>query len=104
MVDKLFATFKCSGAMVITLLTANIVQANPTEYIFTAPPEIDNELAEIPNRETDYPFYECNQESENNHNEVAMDSHNCDCINCDSKAQDSEPSGQLTSQNKQNRQ
>lgn len=104
MVHKLFAftTLKCSG-IVITLLTANIAQANPTEYVFSAPPEIDNELVEIPTRETDYPLYECNNEHEQTES-TAIDSHNCECIDCDNLAQDEESNERLTSQNKQDRQ
>lgn len=101
MVDKLFPTLKYSGIIAIALLTANMVQANPTEYVFSAPPEIDNELVEIPTSETDYPLYECNNEHEQT--ETAIDSHDCECIDCDNQAQDAESNEQFTSQNKQNR-
>ncbi|MDJ0567893.1 MAG: hypothetical protein QNJ53_02495 [Pleurocapsa sp. MO_192.B19] len=103
MIYKLFTTLKCYGAIVITLLTANAVSVNSTEYVFTAPPEVDNEIVEIPASETDYPLYECNPESENKDTEAAKDSHNCDCADCEGMAEDSEQSENFTSQNQENR-
>ena len=100
---KLFTALQCSGATLIAFLTAKTVQANPTEYVFSAPPEIDNELVEIPQSETDYPFYECSQEFKNQETEAAMDSHDCECLDCDDTTQDSESNEQVASQNQKNK-
>jgi hypothetical protein len=107
MVYKLLAGLQGSGMIALILLTSNTVQANPKEYVFSAPPETNQDLVEIPARETEYPFYECNSEVENNHEAVLIDSHNCDCVNCENSnnlTQDTETNEQLTSENKQPRQ
>lgn len=95
MVHKLLAGFlKCSGALALLLLvTVNAGLTNSTEYVFSAPPEVDNELADIPTSETDYPLYECNNEQEVPTEEKAqaeenvIDSHNCECIDCENATQ-----------------
>lgn len=53
---KLLTTLGCSGSIALSLLGANSVNAK--EYVFTAP-ELDNQLAEIPESKTDYPFVGC---------------------------------------------
>ena len=98
MVYKLFVTLIGSMAIVISPWSMNRVRANPTEYVFSAPPEVDREEVEIPASETDYPLYECNSESSDAETETALDSHDCEDL-----AEDSESDSQLTSQNKQER-
>lgn len=72
--------------MVTLIAIALPIQANATEYVFSAPPEVGTETVEIPTQETDYPFYECegevsdNEAEESDQNEI--DSHACDCIDC----------------------
>ena len=90
--DKLFASLI---AIAIPLLFAIKVRANPTEYVFIAPPEVDNEV-EIPASETDYPLYECSPEADDSDEETALDSHDCTCTDCDEFTQDSESNEQLT--------
>ncbi|WP_019507814.1 hypothetical protein [Pleurocapsa sp. PCC 7319] len=98
MIHKLLATSKCIGVLAITFVTANPVLANSTEYVFSAPPEVDNELTDIPQSETDYPLYECNTEQipaeekaqaeeTEQVEENVIDSHNCDCIDCENATQ-----------------
>ena len=53
---KLLTTLGCSGSIVLSLLGSNSVSAK--EYVFTAP-ELDSQIAEIPESETDYPFVGC---------------------------------------------
>ncbi|MBE9048550.1 hypothetical protein IQ255_29935 [Pleurocapsales cyanobacterium LEGE 10410] len=98
--NKLFAALASLVTIAISLLFANKVGANPTEYVFTAPPEVDNELVEIPASETDYPLYECDPESDNADG-TALDSHDCTCTDCEDLAQDSESNEKLPSENKQ---
>ena len=102
MMKKLFATFKYSTVMVITLLNIKVTQANSQEYVFTAPPEVDNNIVEIPAKETDYPFYECESESEEQktEEEELIDSHNCDCKDCEDMVEDTEENEKFTSRNK----
>jgi len=64
MVYQLFATLKNSLAIAIALLLTSKVQCLASEYIFTAPPEVDHQLLEAPSRETEYPLYECAAETE----------------------------------------
>ncbi|MGL5943212.1 MAG: hypothetical protein ACRC2S_23185 [Waterburya sp.] len=107
MVYKLLSSLQGSGMIALILLTTNTVQANPREYVFSAPSESNQELVEIPTRETEYPFYECNPEAENSHEAVLVDSHNCDCVDCENSnnlTQDRDKNEHLTSQNKQTRQ
>lgn len=102
MFDKLITTFQRSGTIAIALLIANAVQANSQEYVYSAPPEVDYELTEIPNSDTEYPLYECNQESEQQ-NQESIDSHGCDCVDCENVGQNSDENEQLTSKNNSNK-
>ena len=104
MVHKLLAVFlKCSGALALTLVTVNPGLTNSTEYVFSAPPEVDNELADIPTSETDYPLYECNNqqvptEEKAQAEENVIDSHNCECVDCENATQNnSEQNDKLSS-------
>ena len=98
MVYKLFVTLIGSMAIAIAPWSINRVRANPTEYVFSAPPEVDPELVEIPVSETDYPLYECNSELSDAETETALDSHDCEDL-----AEDPESDSKITSQNKQER-
>lgn len=102
MVHQLSATLKSSCAIATFLLLTNKGQCLSSEYIFTAPPEVDRELLEIPASETEYPLYECESETATE-SETAIDGHQCSCIDCEEVTQDSESDEQLTSKKKQNR-
>ena len=83
---------------------SNRIDVEATEYVFTAPPEVDRQLEEIPASETEYPLYECNSESADK--DEALDSHNCNCIDCEDTTQDSPSEAsddRATSQNKPDR-
>ena len=95
MVYKLYVTL--IGSMAIAITPWSSVLANPTEYVFSAPPEVDREM-EIPASETEYPFYECNTESSDSDTEAPLDSHECNCIDCEELAEDPQSDRQLTSQ------
>lgn len=99
MVCQLFTSFKSSSAIAIILLLTNKIQCLASEYIFTAPPEVGQELLEIPSSETEYPLYECEPKTESE-SETALDSHDCECIDCGEATQDSESERKLTSENK----
>lgn len=84
---KLLTTLGCSGSVVLSLLSSNSVNAK--EYIFTAP-EADNQLAEIPQRETDYPLIDCScneYDAEtaaqlDREGDQAIELYGCDCAGC----------------------
>ena len=82
MVYKLFNIGKKAGAIAIVFLLTNILDCSSTEYVFTAPPEVDRKIQEIPKSESEYPLYECNEESETEENDV-LDSHDCTCTDCE---------------------
>lgn len=102
MVFQLFTTFKSSRAIALILLLASETQCLASEYIFTAPPEVGQELIEIPSRETEYPLYECDIETETD-SEAIIDAHECDCVDCEEITQESTPEEKISSKNKQNR-
>jgi hypothetical protein len=62
--------------IIISLFIINFVNRNLLDIqkycVFSAPPETNQDLVEIPARETEYPFYECNSEVENNHEAVLI--------------------------------
>ena len=84
---KLLTVLGCSGSVALSLLNANSVNAK--EYVFTAP-ELDSELAEIPQRETDYPFADCSCDEYDaetaakldREGDKAIDLYGCDCAGC----------------------
>ena len=82
MVYKLFDIGKKAGAIAIFFLLINTLDCSSTEYVFTAPPEVDRKIQEIPKSESEYPLYECNNESETEENDV-LDSHDCTCTDCE---------------------
>jgi len=86
MVYKLGTALGSSIAIAIFLLLTNTDAGSSTEYVFTAPPEVDRSVVEIPKRETEYPLYECEQESED-----ALDSHDCVCTDCEEVESNAQP-------------
>ena len=84
---KLLTTLGCSGSVVLSLLSTNSVSAK--EYVFTAP-ELDSEVAEIPQRETDYPLIDCScaeydEETAaelDKEGDKAIELYGCDCAGC----------------------
>lgn len=78
------------GAIAIfLLLTTNTLAASSTEYVFTAPPEVNRQIVEkIPARDTEYPLHEC--EAETVESDDIVDSHNCDCTDCKEKIEESQ--------------
>ncbi|HEY9770176.1 MAG TPA: hypothetical protein V6C71_17080 [Coleofasciculaceae cyanobacterium] len=84
---KLLTTLGCSGSVALSLLSANSVNAR--EYVFTAP-ELDNQIAEIPKSETDYPFADCScneYDAEtaakiDREGDKAIKLYGCDCAGC----------------------
>ena len=78
MVHKLYAAGRNSIAIAVVLLLTNASKGLSTEYVFTAPPEVDREVVEIPKSETEYPLYECDPGSDD-----AFDSHDCICTDCE---------------------
>ena len=100
MVQKLFATLTSSIA--IGFLLTNQIQVNPQEYVFSAPPEVDRQLVEIP-AQKEYPLDECSVESATEPS-TPLDSHDCNCEDSEDLVKDSETSGQLTLDSKPNSQ
>lgn len=84
---KLLTVLGCSGSVALSMLGAN--SANAKEYVFTAP-ELDNQTAEIPARETDYPFIDCScseYDAEtaaelDRQGDRAIELYGCDCAGC----------------------
>ena len=96
MVYKLIATSIGSIAIAIVSWLNNSIEAGAQEYVFTAPPEVDRQLEEIPASEAEYPFYECDSESLNK--DEALESHDCECSDCEDTAQEAADDDELTSQ------
>ena len=87
-----------SIAIAIVPLSNSSFEVKAQEYVFTAPPEVDRQLEEIPVSENEYPLYECNSESSDN--DELLESHNCDCTDCEDTTQESTTdSDRVTSQN-----
>lgn len=80
MINQLFATLKYTGAIAIALLNISIIRVNATEYVFSAPPEVDKQMKEIPTQEEEYPLYECESESTGHGENELRDSHDCVCV------------------------
>jgi len=84
---NLLTILGCSGSVALSLLNTNSVVAK--EYIFTAP-EIDNQAAAIPARETDYPLADCSCEEYDAETAAQLDKegdkaitlYGCDCAGC----------------------
>jgi hypothetical protein len=78
-----------SGAIAIILLLTNTLASSATEYVFTAPPEVNRQIVEIPARDTEYPLYECNAKTAAEEDK-ALDAHDCSCIDCGDKLEESQ--------------
>lgn len=84
---RLLTTLGCSGSVALSLLGANAVSAK--EYTFTAP-EVDNQMAEIPASDTDYPFVDCSCNEYDAETAAELDRegdravqlYGCDCAGC----------------------
>ena len=84
---RILTTLGCSGSVALSLLGANAVNAK--EYTFTAP-EVDNQMAEIPASDTDYPFVDCScseYDAEtaaeiDREGDRAVELYGCDCAGC----------------------
>ena len=84
---KFLTALGCSGSVALALISADSV--NATEYVFTAP-ELDKQVAEIPERETDYPFADCScseYDAEtaaelDREGDRAIELYGCDCAGC----------------------
>ncbi len=98
MVYQLFNICKNSGAIgrspcfaiaIFLLLTTNTLASSSTEYVFTAPPEVDRQIVKKNYaRDTEYPLHEC--EAETVESDDVIDSHNCDCTDCEKKPAESQ--------------
>jgi hypothetical protein len=84
-----FTTYRNSGTISIILLLTNTLAASATEYVFTAPPEVNRQIVEIPARDTEYPLYECNAKTVAEADR-ALDAHDCSCTDCDNKLKQSQ--------------
>lgn len=91
MKKELLTVLGCSGSLAIALATTNPAQANTNlEYVFTASESENQELADIPTSETDYPWYDCTcseyGESEieqlDREGDKAIELYGCDCAGC----------------------
>ena len=99
MMNQLFINLKYAVPIAIIALAPGLVTANSTEYVFSAPSEVNSEIQEIPENETDYPFHECSQEEVTEPtSETPIDSHNCDCPDCEETTEDDT---ELSSENQQ---
>ena len=84
---NLLTVLGCSGSVALTLMTANPAAAK--EYVFTAP-EAESELANIPERQTDYPFADCSCDKLDaetaaeldREGDKAIELFGCDCAGC----------------------
>ncbi len=84
---RLLTALGCSGSVALSLLSAN--SASAKEYVFTAP-ETDSEVADIPERKTDYPFVDCSCDQSDSGTAAELDRegdkaiqlYGCDCAGC----------------------
>ena len=87
MSKKLLTILGCSGSVALSFMNTNAVNAK--EYVFTAP-ELDSQLAEIPESDTDYPFMDCScseYDAEtaaeiDRQGDRAIQLYGCDCAGC----------------------
>lgn len=87
---QLLSVLGCSGSIALSLIGANVAEANTTsEYVFRSP-ETSDELAAAPKSETDYPFYDCTCseydaatiEKIDQEGDKAIATYGCDCAGC----------------------
>lgn len=88
---KLLSILGCSSSVALTIMGADTANANTTqEYVFTAPEITNNEVADIPRSDTDYPFYDCSCDSYDpatikaldREGDKAISLYGCDCAGC----------------------
>ena len=88
--SKLLTVLGCSSSIALTLLSNTPAEANSSvEYVFTAP-IAENEVADIPVSDTDYPFYDCSCseydpemiEKLDRQANKAIELYGCDCAGC----------------------
>lgn len=91
-------------AIAIIFLSTKTLGASATEYVFTAPPEVNRQIVEIPPSETEYPLYECSSEkvtkpetateatdaTDATEAKNPLDGHDCNCQNCEDTLEESE--------------
>jgi hypothetical protein len=82
-------------AIAIIFLSTETLGASSTEYVFTAPPEVNRQIVEIPPSETDYPLYECGSEKVAKPETAtkatnALDVRDCKCQDCEDTLEESE--------------
>jgi hypothetical protein len=88
-------------AIAIIFLSTKTLGASATEYVFTAPPEVNRQIVEIPPSETEYPLYECSSEKVTKPETATeatdaieaknpLDGHDCNCQNCEDTLEESE--------------
>ncbi|MCC0177324.1 hypothetical protein I4641_10080 [Waterburya agarophytonicola K14] len=85
--NKLLTVLGCSSSIALSILGADAVNAK--EYVFTAP-ELDREISQIPQRETDYPFADCSCDEYDAETAAELDRegdkaislYGCDCAGC----------------------
>ena len=87
---KTLTLLGCSGSIALTLLSGNAAEANTnSEYVFKAP-DISQELADIPESQADYPFFDCScmeydadtVEAIDKEGDRAVALYGCDCAGC----------------------
>ena len=87
---QILTVLSCSGSIALSLLNTNVAEANTrSEYVFTAP-DTNQELADIPKSETEYPFYDCSCseydaatiEEIDQQGDKAIALYGCDCAGC----------------------
>lgn len=87
---QILTVLGCSSSIALGLLTTNAAEANTNStYVFTAP-DIDQELADIPESNTDYPFFDCTCseydadmiEQVDQEGDKAIARYGCDCAGC----------------------
>jgi hypothetical protein len=84
---KLLTALGCSSSVALALLGAD--SASAKEYVFTAP-ELNRQVAEIPESKTDYPFADCNCNEYDAKTAAELDRqgdraiqlYGCDCAAC----------------------
>lgn len=108
MINKLFTALRYSVTIALIIFASKATSAGATEYVFSSPSEVDDEMQEIPAQEEDYPFYECDSESSEKEDSEAIDensnsriySHNCECIDCEPESNEIEGLEKLSSDDK----
>ena len=98
MVYKLCTALRSSMTIAMVLFLTSISKSWATEYVFTAPPEVEREVVEIPASDEEYPLYECDSKSDD-----ALDSHDCTCTDCDKREQSPSAESESDSENEADR-